>query len=241
MEAPDPRRIDVRASLRDPFGQLLVRVYSQKTSVPVYALGDLSASMGVVMGLRKLDLLADFVAALGYSAYRTGDPFGFMGFDRRLRHELCLPLTRSKSAGPVLGGRLRRLTALGRGSEGLGEAVCRIPAQRALVFVVSDFHLPVALWEQVMSALAGHVVVPVVIADAREYRDLPGFGIVQVRDAETDERRTLLMRPALRERIRGRYARHRARLAQCCRDHGVEPLWITDAFTADQVTRYFYP
>lgn len=241
MQAPDPRRIDVRASLRDPFGQLLVRVYSQKTSVPVWALGDLSASMGVVVGLRKLDLLARFVAALGYSVYRTGDPFGFLGFDRGLRQELCLPLTRSKSAGPALGARLQGLTALGQGSEGLGEAVHRLHTQRALVFVVSDFLFPLTLWEQALSDLAGHAVVPVVIGDSREQRDPPRFGIAQVLDAETGERRTLWMRPALRSRIRTRYAAHRAAFARCCREQGVAPLWIMDSFTADQVTGYFYP
>jgi uncharacterized protein (DUF58 family) len=234
MQGPDPRRIDVRASLRDPFGQLLVRVCSQKTSVPVYAVGDLSASMGVVVGLRKLDLVAGFVVALGYSAYRTGDPFGIVGSDRGVRDDVSLPLARAKSVGPVLGGRLRGLTELGRGSEGLSEAVRRLPSQRALVFVVSDFQFPMALWEQAMTDLTGHVVVPVVISDSRESRDLPGFGIAQALDADTGARRTLLMCPALRERIRERYAGHRRRLARCCRDQGVEPLWVTDAFTAAQ-------
>lgn len=45
IDAPDPRRFDIRASLRDPFQQVRVRVYLQTSSIPVYVIADLSASM----------------------------------------------------------------------------------------------------------------------------------------------------------------------------------------------------
>ena len=46
LDAPDPRRLDLHASLRDPFGDWRVRVYSQRKAIPVVVVADLSASMG---------------------------------------------------------------------------------------------------------------------------------------------------------------------------------------------------
>ena len=125
LSAPDPRRVDIRASLRDPFNQLLVRVYNQNIAVPVYALADLSASMSCNGTYRKLDVLADFVASLGYSAYRTGDMFGFVGCGRRVRQDLVVPLTRDKSTGPALAHKLRRLVPVGTDACGLRHAADR--------------------------------------------------------------------------------------------------------------------
>src|SRR5574341_1204843 len=79
LAARDPRRLDVRASLADPFGEWKVRQFRQRATVPVWLVADLSASMGFQGRRRKLDVLADFTASLGYSAWRTGDPFGFLG------------------------------------------------------------------------------------------------------------------------------------------------------------------
>ena len=91
LDKPDPRRLDFRAMLKDPFEQMVVKVYQQKTAIPVYAVVDLSASMGRQNGNRKLNIVADFVASLGYSAYRTGDAFGFIGCDTRVRSEFFQP------------------------------------------------------------------------------------------------------------------------------------------------------
>jgi hypothetical protein len=38
LSSGDPRRLDLRASARDPFGQLLVRLYTQPSAVPIYVL-----------------------------------------------------------------------------------------------------------------------------------------------------------------------------------------------------------
>ena len=45
-----------------------VRVASERKAVPVYAVADLSASMAYEGRFRKLDVLADFVEALAWSA-----------------------------------------------------------------------------------------------------------------------------------------------------------------------------
>src|SRR5262245_52936830 len=67
LDAPDPRRLDLNASLRDPFGNWIVRVYSQRKAIPVVMVADLSASMGFAAQRRKIDVLADFAGSLAWS------------------------------------------------------------------------------------------------------------------------------------------------------------------------------
>ena len=105
--AGDPRRFDLRASLRDPFEQLLVRVYQQRSVVPVFGLADVSASMGFVGQTCKFDMLVEFVNSLAYSAYQVGDPFALTACDAIIRDELSLPLTRARGARTRITERLR--------------------------------------------------------------------------------------------------------------------------------------
>ena len=64
MRSPDPRRIDLRMSMRDPNETLYVRRFEQKTAITVYALVDLSASMSFAGSVAKMQVVADLCAAL---------------------------------------------------------------------------------------------------------------------------------------------------------------------------------
>ena len=238
-DRPDPRRLDLRASLRDPMQQLLVRVFRQRGAVPVYALVDLSASMDFCGHARKLDVMAEFVASLGYSAYRSGDPVGFIGCDSVVRRDFYQPLSRAKAAGSDVAPKLLELAPSGAGSDGLLEAAGLVGHRRALVFLVSDFYFSFALLSQVLHALGRNQVVPVVLTDRMEYDSLPPFGVVRVLDPESGRQRSLLMRPALRQRVRCAFQRHFDGLDQIFAAHGTKALWMGDVFRADEVTRYF--
>ena len=64
LRSPDPRRLDLRVSARDPFEGLHVRRFEQKATVTVYALVDVSASMGFRGASDKMHIAADLCAAL---------------------------------------------------------------------------------------------------------------------------------------------------------------------------------
>ena len=135
--------------------------------------------------------------------------------------------------------RLGTFTPRGRGSEGLLEALPMIGDRRSLVFLASDFHFPLALLDALLATLARHQVVPVVLADSGESEPAPGFGLVRVADAETGEERTLVMRPALRRRLRAEAERRRQALSRCFAAHDVDPIELADRFDADRVNDYF--
>ncbi len=237
LSYPDPRHLDVHATLNDPFGQFMVRTFRQRSAIPVYVIADLSASM---MFHDKLERLADFAAAVAYSAYRTGDPFGFIGGDSQLRWELFLPLRWYRGVALELYDRLRSLQPTGSGTAGLAQAAEYLGAQRALVFLASDFHVPLAELSTLLDTLIHHDVIPVVLWDSREYRHLPPWGLMQFIDAETGQQRRVLMRPDLRHRFLRAFVRRRRELRRLFMNHGREPFFLIDRFEADALTRYFY-
>jgi len=239
QDAPDPRRLDLHASLRDPFGNWLVRVHSLRKAIPVAIVADLSASMGFEGAQRKLDVLADFAESLAWSAWRTGDSFGFVGCDEQVRAELTVAQTRHRGAGMLLAQTLRTLQPQGRSARALRDAHRHLPQRRSLVFLVSDFHLPLDELDAVLATLAPHEVVPVVLWQPVEFALGAAHGLAQVQEPESGARQWLWWRPALRTRWQAAQAQRRAALLQRFRAQRLAPLFIEGAFDADAVTRHF--
>ncbi len=239
LDAPDARRLDLRLSLRDPFGNWIVRRFSQRKSIPVVLVADLSASMGFVGAQRKLDVLADFAQSLALSAWRTGDSFGFIGCDEAWRADLALPQTRRRGAGVWLAESLRALEPQGRSAVGLRDAHLHLPRQRSLVFLASDFHVPLAELGEVLASMAAHDVVPVVLWQQAEFALGATRGLAQAREPESGQRQWLWWRPALRERWAGALQARRAALLELFGSQHRAPLFIEGAFDAEAVTRHF--
>ena len=240
LDAPDPRRLDLHASLRDPFGDWRVRVYSQRQSVPVTVVVDLSASMAFSARVSKLGVLADLVESLAWSAWRTGDSFGFVGCDDAPRADLLQPQTRARGAGAGIARRLRALHPQGRDARGLLDAPRHLTRQRALLFLVSDFHLPLDLIGAVLDTLTLHEVVPTVLWDPLEFGLSARRGLAQVIDPESGRQRLVWWRPALRERWAAAHAQRREALLQLFRVRRLKPLFIEGGYDAEAVTRHFH-
>ena len=237
--SPNPRNLDIRASLSDPFGQLAVRTFRQRSNIPVAVLADVSASMGFVGTGAKLERVARFAASAAWSAYRHGDRFGFIAGDETVREELFVPMRLYKGGIPELYDRVRQFDPRGRDAGGLQAAAQRLGKQRTLVFLVSDFHLPIEDIETLLGSLARHDVVPIVVWDSAEYERLPPWGLVLIEDPETGERRRLFMRPRLKQQFHDRFDERRDELAECFRRRGRSPFFLADRFDAEALTRYF--
>jgi len=240
LSKPDPRHLDIHASLNDPFEQLIVRTFRQRSTIPVSVVADLSASMGYRGKADKMELLALFTAAVAYSAYRRGDPFGFIGCNTTIDEGTFLPLRWYKGIAWDLLNRLHRLHPSGASAQGLHTAIDRLGRRRALVFLVSDFHFPLTELASLLDSLSRHDVVPIVLWDSMEYQLLPDWGIIRLQDPETGQERVLLMRPGLRTRFRELFAQRRSALTQLCMQHGREPFFMVDTFDPDALTRYFF-
>ena len=236
---PHARQIDFKASLKDPFEQLIVRSYRQRSQVAVTVIADLSASMGFQGVADKKALLAQFSVSVAWTVYRQGDRFGLMGGASSLNEDLSVPCRYYKGGVPHLFERLLSAPRMGQGIDGLRVAASRLGRQRSLVFLVSDFHYSASTLDQLLDELGHHDVVPIVLWDSLEYENLPRFGLVVLKDPETFETRRLLMRPSLREAFRRRFEERRTALEYRFRERGRRPFFLIDHFDPDHLTRYF--
>lgn len=238
-EAGDVRRLDLRATARDPLERLMVRRFRQRSAVPVYLLADLSASMTFEGRCRKLDLLAEFLGSLAFSAYKMGDPFGFVGCGSEISREWLVPLGHARGHALDVAERLTQFTRGSEDSASLLEAASHMSTRRSLVFLVSDFHLPLDLIDQVLATLSHHQVVPVILRDSAEERIPTRFGLMWLRDLESGGVRFLVMRAGLRSRLeRARFDRALALRALLLR-WNLRPLIIEDRFRPEEVRSYF--
>jgi hypothetical protein len=249
-DRPDPRRLDLRASLRAFNDDWLVRVNRQRAGAAVRAIVDVSASMTFGGQRPKLHVVADFVEALGLSAFRVGDAVGMMAFDKSERADLFMPARVSRGMGSAMGAALRVATPGPRASpavpgdigvsDGLEEAASRLAGQQGLVFLVSDFHWPLERLDIVLDLLAHAGVVPVIVWDPAETEPPSHNALASLRDAESGTRRTLWLRPRLRQEWRQAVARRRAEIDSFFAAHSIRPFYVEGAFNADALSRHFF-
>lgn len=239
LDNPDPRRIDLRASARDPLEALRVRRFEQNSAITAYALVDVTGSMGVVGHTSKISLAADLVSVLAASARRIGDAFGIIACDSDVHGELFQRATRARAGEVEFAAKLRGLTPNRRGVEGLIRASELIAGRRKLVILISDFQMSSQEMEDVFAALSPHDVVPILLRDSAEVEGLPNWGLLALRDVETGRRRLVAMRPSLKTRWCRVDADRRGRLRAIASRHGREPFEITDVIDWDRLATYF--
>lgn len=243
FDRPDPRRLDLRASLaqRALAGDWLVRVHRQRASITVQLLADVSASMRFGAATSKLDRVADLAEALGHSAARLGDAVGLTPFDQRLRHDLLVPPSRHRGQALQMAARLRHATdhPASDGSRGLADAIAHLPGRPALVFIASDFHWPLDALPALLDRLGDCHVVPIIVWDAAETTPPAGNGLAALTDAESGHRRTLWLRPSLRQRWRDAVAERRETLRQLFTRRGLRPFEMGQRFEPHALSRHF--
>lgn len=216
----DARRVDLRASLADPWERPWVREFQQPGRVPVILLADVSRSMHFSGRTDRLALCARFARALARAAYRCGDPFGFLACDEEVRRDLWMPARRSRLAGELVAQQLGQLRQrdLGRatpaGAQGLAQAARWLPQRRSLVFVLSDLYLDAGLLERTLRGLAHHDVLVVLLADSAERQPPSRWGLVRLTDLESCQERLVFLRPGLARSMAEQQA---ARIAEASR------------------------
>ena len=242
-DRPDPRRLDLRASLRGLKEEWLVRVNRQRAGASVRAIVDVSASMMFGSQRPKLHVVADFIEALGMSAFRVGDAVGMMAFDEAERPDLFMPARVSRGMGSLMGAALREVRDVGSADgsvDGLEDAASRLAGQQGLVFLVSDFHWPLERLDIALDLMAHAGVVPVVVWDPAETEPPTRNALASLRDAETGARRTLWLRPRLRQEWRRSVEQRRAEIDSYFAAHAIRPFYVEGAFDADALSRYFF-
>ena len=240
LNYPDPRRIDLRQTLRDPMEQVYVRLFNQKSATPVYVICDLSGSMNFGAKERKIRKAADIAESIARSASRNGDPFGFVGFDEIVREDWISTQSFKSQRTIELAERLKEFHPAPVSGAGITDVWRFLPRERSLVFMISDFHMPMSQLEESLSNLTRHHIVPVVLWDGDEYTNLPEHGITAVTDPETGAKRTLFLRKDFHNRIIAAFEARREEIYKLFMQFDMPPFYVEGDFDADRLTEYFH-
>jgi uncharacterized protein (DUF58 family) len=239
-DRPDPRRLDLRASLRNLRGDWLVRVHRQRVSTPVYAVVDVSASMHFGAPRTKLQVTADFIEALGQSAFRAGDAVGMLAFDAQERTDLFMPAVHSRGAAGLMVSALANSSGTAGSVAGLEQASVKLAGRSSLIFLISDFHWPLEGLARVLDSLAKAYVVPMVVWDPAEMQAPSGNGLMILHDAESGAERSFWLRSSLRERWRSAVEQRRAELNALFSTRAIRPFYMYGRFEGDALSQYFF-
>ncbi|MBD3237072.1 MAG: DUF58 domain-containing protein [Candidatus Eisenbacteria bacterium] len=193
----DVRTIDWNVTAR--FGAPFIKRYSEERELTVFLIVDASGSMqfgsgsvrpgsGAPPARSKADLATQLGALLALTAIRNKDKVGLLIFSDDV--ELLIPPRKTRTHGLRLVREMlafhprRQGSALGQACETAYHALRR----RSVVFLLSDFRVPLESWSQPFGALARkHDLIALSIADPLEYA-WPEIGIVDWEDLEGGER-----------------------------------------------------
>jgi uncharacterized protein (DUF58 family) len=189
---------------------------------------------------RKIKLAAEIAESIAQSASEHHDPFGFIGFDEKVREDWISATSFKSHHAIAMAESLKDFHPAPVNCNGITEVYRYLPRERCLVFLISDFHMPNDLLEEGLSNLLKHYIVPVVLWDAAEYRNLPEFGLANVTDAETGEKRTLFIRKELREKIVQSFESRREEIYELFMRFDMPPFYVEGEFDPDLMTEYFH-
>lgn len=247
FDQPDPRRLDLRASLRNISGDWLVRATHQHSATVVQAMIDVSASMAFGSPESKLDTAADFIESLGHSAFGYGDALGMVAFDNQLREELTIPARTGRGAGSVMAASLRSQGAAGSRPAArptmqprcLASTAFQVSHGARLIFLLSDFHWPLDYLQEALDLLSHVAVVPIVIWDRNETQPPRSGRWLRTRDSETGSTHNLILRASTIRQWEQNIRQRRAAIDTLFNARGITPIFMEAGFDAEQVTRYF--
>jgi uncharacterized protein (DUF58 family) len=223
-QLPDARHIDVRRSIVDPAGEVVVRQMEQRSSIAVVLAADVSRSMIASAAGSHMASVARLAQAAARSATRAGDCFGFIAFDERIIDTLSVSTTRRRSAAATLTASLDAFRPHGRNAAGILDLASRLPPRRCLILLASDFLMPLEMIDKALTALARHDVAPIVFGTP-DVPLRPNAGLLRVRDVETGAARLMLLRPGLHRRWREAGEARRIALRAMFERHGRTPFY----------------
>lgn len=234
---PDPRRLDLRRSITDPFGTLFVRRFQTRTDLRLHLLLDASASLAASASADRAGLARLLVAGFAQAARRGQDLFSLSLCcgDRLAHHE---PPSRRAGLADELLARLAALQPQGRGTAALLAAAQDLPPDRILVVLISDFDLTGPELSDLLGALRPRPVLPIWLRDRGLENPPPRLGLIDAHDPETGRRRTQLATRRWAARQTAAVAAHRTALRAIFAEHGLRPVEIADSIAvADLAAR----
>ena len=243
FDQPDPRRLDLRASISNLRRDWLVRVNQQRASINISVIVDVSASMHFGAPKSKLDVAADFIAALGFSAGAMGDAVSLLAFDQHPREDLAVPLRFGRGNGLLMAQTLRACTpaydSRPASVDALAQCIELTAQHSALVFICSDFHWPLENLPAALDPLGAAMVVPMVIWDRAEVEPPDGRQLLSAQQIGRRTIKHLWLNGNSRRRWKDNVQRREQLITELFSDRQIKPFMLRSAFDPEQLSQYF--
>jgi len=237
LSYPDARRIDIRATIHNPFDEIFVRRFEQRVSIDVYAIIDSSRSLSYQGQTSKAVLIRELCVTLARSVRRTGDRFGLVVCGADINEALFIPASNRRSIEEDIANYLSSLRFDDANANGLLQISTGLTGKRKLLFLISDFLLPDNLLRRVFEDLHEHDVIPVLVKDSAEDLALPDFGFMHMRDLETHKEQLIFMRPSVKQEWIKKVSDHEEKVARLAREHGRSLVVLKDIFDPEQFSQ----
>ncbi len=261
----DVRSIDWNVTAR--MGEPYVKRYVEERQLTLMLMADVSASQDFGSGSRsKREVAAELCALLAFSAIRNDDKVGLTLFHGDIeqyiparkgqKHALRVvrevlahgndvapaepePRPGWRPRWPRLGGRRPRRARESTDIARAMEFLLSVTPRKTICFVVSDF-LDEGFEQALVTANQKHDVIAVLVSDPREL-ELPGMGLVSLRDAETGTTRVYdTGSSAFREAVRRQAAERVRALEHRLRSAGIDFIHVdASGSVVDPLVRFF--
>lgn len=242
IDQPDPRRLDLRASISSIQRDWLVRINKQRASINISVLVDVSQSMHFGITRKKIDVAIEFLQALGFSAGGLGDAVTLVPFDSVKRDDLTMPSRYGRGVGQTMADLINNATptANSRASiDAFSQCVESVGGKSALTFIVSDFHWSIENLDRMLEPLSGSMIVPLVIWDKAEITPPSSSRLMSVRQLGAETTRHIWLSPAVREKWVKNVEDRQSTISSVFASRDAKPFWMTNGFDAEKLSRYF--
>lgn len=153
-----------------------------------------------------------------------------------------MPARVSRGMGAIMAAALREWSGSAHRSltNGLEDTASRLAGQQGLIFLVSDYHWPLIQLTAPLDLMAHATVIPIIVWDPAETQPPTQNTLASLSDLESNSRRTLWLRPKLRDDWHRAVARRRAEIDDYFHARALRPFYMEGAFDPDALSRYFF-
>lgn len=209
--------------------KILADVRKQKQSVTGFVLADVSPAMDFGVARSKRELAAEMSALAIGSASLTRDQMALATFSRGRREAYLPPSYPGELLLPALAHILEGKETSPHPGSGLSEAIGVLPADRSLVFVVSDFAGKTdSDWQAMRHLGRSHDVIAIFVQDLRE-RELPVSrfgGLLRLRDGD-GKTKVIWNNASTRRRYSENFRRHEASVLAKLNEAHARPVVVS--------------
>lgn len=239
-EGDDVRWIDWNVTAR--MGRPYVKEMVEERELNIFLAVDSSGSMRFgSTPLRKMDLGVEVCGILALNAVANGDRIALVEFGEQVQSFVPPRKAPSHALRVIRDLFFLRPSASAARFEPVLQFLDRIARKRSVVFLISDFLVPLEFGPALARTCRKHDVIAVRLVDPRE-RDWPSVGYVRIQDLETGHQRWVdTGRRRLRDQFHTDAERQDDEVRGFFRRYGVDLLELsTDQPSEVGLSRFFF-